>query len=137
MSYYVTHLSSPYLSHHTAHREKAGSQEDREKARGESVQYLHLPETMSVYTATLLEDQARRARVADMMRAGDWRGVINTFQGGELDRDPLLVWIRPSIDLLLFIKEELRQLGLNSLSSVGCGNGALGKTEQCCAEVSQ
>ena len=36
--------------------------------------------TGSVYTATLLEDQARRAEVADMMRAGDWRGVINTFQ---------------------------------------------------------
>ena len=83
---------------------------------------------MSVYTATLVEDLARREAVADMMRAGDWRGVIQTFQGGEDRRDPLLVWIRPSLACLNFIKQELAGLGLNSISSVGCGNGTLGET---------
>ena len=56
------------------------------------------------------------------------RGVIQTFQGGEDSRDPLLVWIRPTIACLNFIKQELARLGLNSISSVGCGNGTLGET---------
>ena len=83
---------------------------------------------MGVYTATLVEDLARREAVADMMKAGDWRGVIETFQGGEEGRDPLLVWIRPTMACLNFIKQELSRLRLDSISSVGCGNGTLGKT---------
>ena len=82
--------------------------------------YSSSPDTMSVYTATLLEDQARRERVAAMMRAGDWRAVIHTFQGGEKDRDPLLVWIRPSVICLNFIKSSLALLGLSSISDTGC-----------------
>ena len=82
---------------------------------------------MSVYTATLLEDLARREAVADMMRAGDWMGVMKTFQGGEERRDPLLLWIRPTISCLNFIKQELERLSLNTISSVGCGNGTLGE----------
>ena len=81
-----------------------------------------------VYTATLVEDLARRQVVADMMRAGDWRGVIQTFQGGEDSRDPLLVWIRPTLACLDFIKQELARLSLMEISSVGCGNGTLGET---------
>ena len=82
-----------------------------------------------VYTATLVEDLARREAVADMMRAGDWRGVIKTFhcEEGEDTRDPLLVWIRPSLACLKFISSCVRGLGLSSVSSVGCGNGTLGE----------
>ena len=87
-----------------------------------------MSETMGVYTATLVEDLARREAVADMMKAGDWRGVIETFQGGEEGRDPLLVWIRPTMACLNFIKQELSRLRLDSISSVGCGNGTLGNT---------
>ena len=68
---------------------------------------------MSVYTATLQEDLARREKVAAMMRAGDWRAVINTFQGGEEARDPLLVWIKPSLSCLNFIKVELSKSSMN------------------------
>ena len=51
--------------------------------------HLNSKTSRSYNTATLLEDLARREAVADMMRAGDWRGVIQTFQVGEDSRDPL------------------------------------------------
>ena len=38
---------------------------------------------MSVYTANYVEDKQRREAVVEMMRAGDWRGVIDSFHGGE------------------------------------------------------
>ena len=38
---------------------------------------------MSVYTANYVEDKQRREAVVEMMRAGDWRGVIHSFHGGE------------------------------------------------------
>ena len=38
---------------------------------------------MSVYTANYVEEKQRREAVVEMMRAGDWRGVIHSFHGGE------------------------------------------------------
>ena len=96
VSYYVTHLSSLYLSCH------AGNLQTEKAEHRESPSCVciciyttlssPLSRRMSVYTATLLEDLARREKVAAMMRAGDWRAVINTFQGGEEARDPLEHW---------------------------------------------
>ena len=74
---------------------------------------------MSVYTSNYLEDKARRETVAEMMRVGDWRGVMDSFHGGEHARDPLLVWIRPSLQCLQFIKQQINSLGINSISSIG------------------
>ena len=47
---------------------------------------------MSVYTANYVEDKQRREAVVEMMRAGDWRGVIHSFHGGEEAR-----WGRGSV----------------------------------------
>ena len=38
---------------------------------------------MSVYTANYVADKQRREAVVEMMRAGDWRGVMDSFHGGE------------------------------------------------------
>ena len=130
VSYYVTHLSSLYLSCHAGNlqTEKAEHRESPSCVCIYTTLSSPLSGRMSVYTASLLEDLARREKVAAMMRAGDWRAVINTFQGGEEARDPLLVWIKPSLSCLNFIKAELSKLSLTSISSVGCGNGLLGRT---------
>ena len=80
-----------------------------------------------VYTANYLEDKARREAVVEMMRRGDWRGVMDSFHGGEEARDPLLVWVRPSITALDFIKKQINGLGLDSIASIGCGCGTLGE----------
>ena len=81
---------------------------------------------MPPYTANYLEDKARRESVADMMRIGDWRKVMDSFHGGEEARDPLLVWIRPSLQSLNFIKQQINGFGLNSIASIGCGCGTYG-----------
>ena len=47
---------------------------------------------MSVYTANYVEEKQRREAVVEMMRAGDWRGVIHSFHGGEEAR-----WGRGSV----------------------------------------
>lgn len=80
---------------------------------------------MSVYTANYLEEKKRRDDVVEMMRMGNWRGVMDTFHSGEESRDPLLVWIRPTVHCLNFIKQQINSLGVNSISSIGCGCGLL------------
>ena len=47
---------------------------------------------MSVYTANYVADKQRREAVVEMMRAGDWRGVMDSFHGGEEAR-----WGRGSV----------------------------------------
>ena len=64
-----------------------------------------------------LEKKERIAGVVEMMRARDWRGVIQHFQGGEEAREPLLIWVRPTESCLRFIAEvrtgeQILQLGV-------------------------
>ena len=40
-------------------------------------------------------------------------------------RDPLLVWVRPSVHALSFIQQQVRGLGLGAIASIGCGCGTL------------
>ena len=67
----------------------------------------------------------RKEAVVEMMRAGDWRAVLEEFKTDEKYREPLLVWIRPSLGCLEFIRRELSALDLSCVSSVGCGCGTL------------
>ena len=59
------------------------------------------------------------------MKAGNWQGVLAEFTEDSCYREPLLVWIKPSLSCLEFIEAEVRSLGLGHLSSVGCGCGTL------------
>ena len=47
-------------------------------------------------------------------------------------REPLLVWIRPTLASLTFIQQQVNKLGLGSISSVGCGCGTLEWLIQVC-----
>ena len=85
----------------------------------------------------------RKEKVIQLMENGDWRAVIQEFgvsnedeeisqrfqtcfmQGEDKYREPLLVWIRPTLPSLTFIKEQVNRLGLSGISSVGCGCGTL------------
>ena len=67
----------------------------------------------------------RKEAVVEMMKAGDWRAVLEEFKTDEKYREPLLVWIRPSLGCLEFIRRELSARDLSSVSSVGCGCGTL------------
>ena len=67
----------------------------------------------------------RKEAVVEMMRAGDWRAVLEEVKTDEKYREPLLVWIRPSLGCLEFIRRELSALDLTCISSVGCGCGTL------------
>ena len=48
----------------------------------------------------------RKEAVLELMRAGDWLGVLQQFSCEEY-REPLLVWIKPSLSCLEFIREGL------------------------------
>ena len=67
----------------------------------------------------------RKDRVVALMQAGDWRAVIKEFHGKDKYREPLLVWIRPSLTCLEFIRTEVSLHGVDQMSSVGCGCGTL------------
>jgi len=67
----------------------------------------------------------RKDKVVEMMKEGDWRRVLQEFQGDDCYREPLLVWIRPSLLSLEFIRQEVTSLGLEAVASVGCGCGTL------------
>ena len=48
----------------------------------------------------------RKEKVVEMMRNGEWRGVIKEFHGDDKYREPLLVWIRPTLHCLEFIRNS-------------------------------
>ncbi|KAK3929453.1 Tyrosine-protein phosphatase non-receptor type 7 [Frankliniella fusca] len=54
------------------------------------------------------------------LRAGDWQGALAACSARH---DPLLLWLQPTRDVLSFIGEVARRLGIRHLVSVGCGSG--------------
>ena len=55
------------------------------------------------------------------MESGDWRSVLGHFDGEDKYHEPLLVWIRPDLDTLHFIRDRLADLGVSHIVSVGSG----------------
>ncbi len=53
-----------------------------------------------------LSRKAKRERIVSLMRDGDWRAVLAEYDGRY--HEPLLVWVRPSMDMLRFIEEQAR-----------------------------
>ena len=57
------------------------------------------------------ERQSRKQEVLDCMREDNWKGVLEHFnRPNEGYREPLLVWIRPSVEAIKFIEYELKRL---------------------------
>jgi len=77
------------------------------------------------HTEDYVTKKDRKEKVLEMMKNGDWKKVIQEFQGVDEYREPLLLWIRPTLACLTFIQQEIEKLGLSSVSSVGCGCGTL------------
>jgi len=77
----------------------------------------------AVYTEDLVAKQERKEKIYEMMRQGDWRAVCKEFHKEDEYREPLLVWVRPSQACLVWIHQKLTELGINHVSSVGCGCG--------------
>ena len=53
--------------------------------------------------------QEKKRQMLSLMEAGDWRSILKEFDDDQEYREPLLVWVRPSIEMLKFIQEELSE----------------------------
>ncbi len=51
--------------------------------------------------------KAQRDSIVSLASSGDWRGVLDAYDKDSSYRDPLLVWVRPSIGLLQFLETHL------------------------------
>ena len=57
------------------------------------------------------ERKARKEEVLECMKNDNWQGVLDHFnRPNEKYHEPLLVWIRPSIESIQFIETELKRL---------------------------
>ena len=57
------------------------------------------------------ERKARKEEVLECMKNDNWQGVLDHFnRPNEKYHEPLLVWIRPSIEAIQFIETELKRL---------------------------
>ena len=54
---------------------------------------------------TTLAERERAARLVRLMEAGDWRAVLAEYSQDQQYREPLLVWIRPSLQELLTLNQ--------------------------------
>ncbi len=61
------------------------------------------------------ERQERKRKVLDLMEKEDWRGVLREFDSDDKYREPLLVWIRPSLEMLSFVEATLLSLGISKV----------------------
>ena len=49
----------------------------------------------------------RKKVILNFMENGDWQSVLDRYDKSDKYREPLLVWIRPSLDCLQFIEKCL------------------------------
>jgi hypothetical protein len=54
----------------------------------------------------------RKQKMISLMEIGDWKSVLTEFDSDDGYREPLLVWIRPSLEMLKFIEEEIFKLSI-------------------------
>ena len=57
----------------------------------------------------------KKQAVLKCMEAGDWQGVLGHFEEPRGYHEPLLVWIRPDLHTLHFIRDTLHTLGIQGL----------------------
>ena len=60
----------------------------------------------------------RKKLILSFVESGDWKRVLEYYDTDYKFREPLLVWIKPSLDLLIFIEETLRRnLGIEKVDN--------------------
>eukprot|EP00090_Calanus_glacialis_P008468 TRINITY_DN16819_c0_g1_i4.p1 TRINITY_DN16819_c0_g1~~TRINITY_DN16819_c0_g1_i4.p1 ORF type:complete len:206 (+),score=46.43 TRINITY_DN16819_c0_g1_i4:94-711(+) len=77
------------------------------------------------HTEVYVTKKARKEKVLQLIEKGQWEAVLQEYENNDEYREPLLLWIRPTMACLTFIEEQMNKLGLRSISSVGCGCGTL------------
>ena len=66
------------------------------------------------------ERKARKEEVLECMKNDNWQGVLDHFnRPNEKYHEPLLVWIRPSIESIQFIETELKRLFIHFVKTKG------------------
>jgi len=53
------------------------------------------------------ERAERKQKMIEHMKSKNWKKILQEFDDDENFREPLLVWIRPSLALLKFMEEML------------------------------
>ena len=53
--------------------------------------------------------------------SGDWKGVMQLYENGFYDNS--ILWFKPSLAVLDFLKRHLSILNIKGVTSVGCGTG--------------
>ena len=59
----------------------------------------------------------KKRKMIALMEIGDWRSVLNEFDSDRDYREPLLVWIRPSFEMMNFIRDELTRFAIKKANT--------------------
>jgi len=59
--------------------------------------------------------------VSAFHKRGDWRAVMDMYEGGFYDNS--LLWFRPSLAALDFLRSNFESLQIKGVISIGCGTG--------------
>jgi hypothetical protein len=49
----------------------------------------------------------KKNKILNLMESGDWQSVLEQYDKPENYREPLLVWLRPSLEMLKFVENCL------------------------------
>ena len=57
----------------------------------------------------------KKKKIISLMEEGNWKSILDEFDFDENYREPLLVWIRPSREMLEFVEYELDKLNISKV----------------------
>ena len=57
----------------------------------------------------------KKKKIITLMEEGNWKSILDEFDFDENYREPLLVWIRPSHEMLKFVEYELDKLNISKV----------------------
>uniref|UniRef100_A0A0K2TUM3 Uncharacterized protein n=1 Tax=Lepeophtheirus salmonis TaxID=72036 RepID=A0A0K2TUM3_LEPSM len=65
-----------------------------------------------------LTRRALKSELITLMEKGDWRKILQFYEERDDYREPLLLWIRPSLEILQYLEFELHSYGLSKVFPV-------------------
>ena len=58
----------------------------------------------------------KKKKMISLMEEGNWKLILDEFEFDENYREPLLVWIKPSHEMLKFVENELDKLNISKVA---------------------
>ena len=58
----------------------------------------------------------KKKKMISLMEEGNWKSILDEFEFDENYREPLLVWIKPSHEMLKFVENELDKLNISKVA---------------------